>query len=51
MNGLRTAWEKGPRELVEAVDNRGKTITRLGKKGGPVIKQRVVKCLIPKVRP
>jgi hypothetical protein len=45
---MNTSWIIGPRTLVEGHDNKGKTITRRGKNGGPVISQSVVKVLTPK---
>ena len=46
--GLRKEWFKGPRSIIEAVDNRGQRVVRLGKRGGPVIQQIVELRLIPK---
>lgn len=50
MPGLQVVWLRGPRTFVTARDNKGRTTTITGKNGGPVIKQEVVKCLIPKHR-
>lgn len=46
--GLRTVWDKGPRTFVTGRDQKGKTTILTGKNGGPVIKQLVVKRLVPK---
>ena len=48
MNGLRREWVKGERKLVEGVTAQGRTVTRLGKNGGPVIEQHVELRLVPK---
>jgi len=45
---MRRVWERGPRTFVQAKDQKGKTMTLLGKNGGPVIKQSVVMCLVPR---
>lgn len=48
--GLRKVWEKGPRTEVSAVDKNGKSVVRLGKNGGPIVRQDVTLRLIPKGR-
>lgn len=45
--GLRTVWERGPRTGVTTYD-RGVRRPMLGKNGGPIIRQTVVKRLVPK---
>lgn len=46
--GMRVVWEKGERTLVSGKDQKGKTIVRTGKNGGPVVSQLVTKRLVPK---
>lgn len=48
MRGLRVVWVKGERTPVTGKDQKGKTIVRTGKNGGPVIQQLVTKRLVPK---
>lgn len=49
MRGLRTEWERGERELVvESTSKDGIVKYKRGKRGGILVRQRVVKRLIPK---
>lgn len=50
MSGFRRVWVKGPRSTVESIDNKGKVVQRVGKRGGPVIEQVVELHLVPKER-
>lgn len=50
MAGLRKKWYRGPHALSVGIGNRGQNVVRLGKNGGPVIKQVVELHLVPKER-
>ena len=47
-NGIRTVWSRGERTTSGSTDRNGRFQMTLGKHGGPVIKQLVVKTLEPK---
>jgi hypothetical protein len=45
---MRRVWVRGPRGFLTGIDNKGRSVVRLGKNGGPVIQQRVDLILVPK---
>lgn len=46
---MRTIWIKGPREEVISLDSKNGRVTPItGKNGGTVVKQPVMKVLIPR---
>lgn len=47
-NGLRTVWEVGPREMVVESTKNDVVKYRRGKNGGIIIRQSVMKRLVPK---
>lgn len=48
LRGLRCVWERGPRSVTTARDQRGNEVVRTGKRRGPVVQQDVALCLVPK---